>query len=28
MTSSKKIITTKAIVEIFFERVWVHFGLP
>jgi hypothetical protein len=28
MVACKKSITTKAISKIFFERVWVHFGIP
>jgi hypothetical protein len=28
LTAYKKIITTKATANIFFERVWVHFGIP
>ena len=28
LVAFKKSITTKAIVKILFERVWVHFGIP
>ncbi len=28
MAACKKSITTEAIVKLFFERVWVHFGIP
>ena len=28
LTACKKNITATAMVKLFFERVWVHFGLP
>ena len=28
MAAYKKSITAEAIVKLFFERVWVHFGIP
>ena len=28
LVACKKIITTEATAKLFFERVWVHFGIP